>query len=61
MSDLMPFVDVLVGGNAEDSALVLGVEAKGVDVSKGSLDAERYKEVAAELMEPGAEVAWPPP
>ena len=48
MSDLMQFVDVLIG-NEEDSALVLGVEAKGVDVSKGSLDAERYKEVAAEL------------
>ncbi len=48
MGDLMQFVDVLIG-NEEDSALVLGVEAKGVDVSKGSIDAERYKDVAAEL------------
>jgi len=48
MTDLMQFVDVLIG-NEEDSALVLGVEAKGVDVAKGSLDAERYQEVAHEL------------
>ena len=48
MQSLMPYVDVLIG-NEEDSAIVLGAEAKGVDVSKGSLDAARYKEVAAEL------------
>lgn len=48
MTDLMQYVDVLIG-NEEDSAVVLGVEAKGVDVAKGSLDADRYKEVAHEL------------
>ena len=48
MIDLMQYVDVLIG-NEEDSAIVLGVEAKGVDVAKGDLDAERYKEVATEL------------
>ncbi|MDO8303125.1 MAG: sugar kinase [Sedimentisphaerales bacterium] len=48
MTDLMQYVDVLIG-NEEDSALVLGVEAKGVDVHKGAIDVERYKEVAAEL------------
>jgi 2-dehydro-3-deoxygluconokinase len=48
MRSLMPYVDVLIG-NEEDSAIVLGVEAKGVDVAQGSLDAARYKEVAAEL------------
>jgi 2-dehydro-3-deoxygluconokinase len=48
MSDLMRYVDVLIG-NEEDSALVLGVEAKGVDLNQGSLEAERYMEVAAEL------------
>jgi 2-dehydro-3-deoxygluconokinase len=48
MTDLMQYVDMLIG-NEEDSAIVLGVEAKGVDVAKGSLDVERYKEVAAEL------------
>ena len=48
MTELMKYVDILIG-NEEDSAIVLGVEAKGVDVTQGSLDAERYKEVAAEL------------
>ena len=48
MTELMKYVDVLIG-NEEDSAIVLGVEAKGVDVAQGSLDAERYKEVASEL------------
>ncbi len=48
MTDLMQYVDVLVG-NEEDSSVVLGVAAWGVDVTKGQLDAERYKEVAAEL------------
>ena len=45
MTDLMQYVDVLIG-NEEDSALMLGVEAKGVDVRTGRLDIERYKEVA---------------
>ncbi len=48
MSDLMQYVDVLIG-NEEDSAIVLGVAAKGVDVAQGTLDAGRYQEVAAEL------------
>jgi 2-dehydro-3-deoxygluconokinase len=48
MTGLMQYVDVLIG-NEEDSALVLGVGAKDVDVSQGRLDAERYKEVAREL------------
>jgi 2-dehydro-3-deoxygluconokinase len=48
MTDLMQHVDVLIG-NEEDSAIVLGVAAKGVDVAKADLDAERYKDVAAEL------------
>ena len=48
MSGLMQHVDVLIG-NEEDSTLVLGVAAQGVDVAKGDLNAERYKDVAAEL------------
>ena len=48
MTGLMRYVDVLIG-NEEDSGVVLGVEAKNVDVTGGSLDAERYKEVACEL------------
>lgn len=50
MTGLMRYVDVLIG-NEEDTALVLGVEAKGVDVHSGSLDVERYKEVAGLMHE----------
>jgi 2-dehydro-3-deoxygluconokinase len=48
MTSLMQYVDVLIG-NEEDAALVLGVEARNVDVAHGCLDVERYKEVAHEL------------
>lgn len=48
MTELMEYVDVLIG-NEEDSPLVLGVEARGVNVAEGSLDAARYEEVAREL------------
>lgn len=50
MTQLMRNVDVLIG-NEEDTALVLGVEAKGVNVHSGSLSVERYKEVARTLHE----------
>lgn len=50
MTGLMQYVDVLIG-NEEDSAIILGVEAKNVDVAQGSLDAERYRDVASELHE----------
>jgi 2-dehydro-3-deoxygluconokinase len=50
MTQLMQNVDVLIG-NEEDTALVLGVEPKGVDVHSGSLNVERYKEVARILHE----------
>ncbi len=48
MTDLMQYVDVLIG-NEEDWSLVLGVAAQDVNVDSGHLDAERYKEAAAEL------------
>lgn len=48
MTELMSYVDVLIG-NEEDASIVLGVEANGVDVSKGTLDVERYEEVASQL------------
>jgi 2-dehydro-3-deoxygluconokinase len=50
MIRLMQNVDVLIG-NEEDTALVLGVEPKGVDVRSGLLNVERYKEVARILHE----------
>jgi len=48
MTDLMQYVDVLVG-NEEDAAIVLGIEAKGMDVANGTLDADRYQEAACQL------------
>jgi 2-dehydro-3-deoxygluconokinase len=48
MTDLMQHVDVLIG-NEEDSATALGVNARGVDVGKPELDAERYEAMAADL------------
>lgn len=48
MTDLMQYVDVLIG-NEEDSGIVLGVHAKGVDVARGSVDADRYRDVAQQL------------
>lgn len=50
MIDLMKHVDVLIG-NEEDTALVLGVAPKGVNVHSGSLDVDRYREVAGILHE----------
>ena len=50
MTELMQHVDVLIG-NEEDTALVLGVEPRGVDVQAGTLNVERYKEVAQILHE----------
>jgi 2-dehydro-3-deoxygluconokinase len=48
MTSLMQYVDVLIG-NEEDTALVLGVQPKGVDVHSGSLNVDRYREVAQVL------------
>src|SRR5207245_8650820 len=48
MTDLMQHVDVLIG-TEEDSESVLGVDAKGVDVANVVIDAERYRDWAAEL------------
>jgi 2-dehydro-3-deoxygluconokinase len=48
MTKLMQYVDVLIG-NEEDTALVLGLKPKGVDVHSGSLNVERYREVAQML------------
>jgi 2-dehydro-3-deoxygluconokinase len=48
MTRLMQHVDVLIG-NEEDTALVLGVAPKDVNVHSGSLDVDRYREVAGIL------------
>jgi len=49
MSDMMQYVDLLVG-NEEDAEKVFGVRAPGVDVSKGVVDAQSYSFVTKELM-----------
>lgn len=49
MSQLLRFVDVLVG-NEEDAEQVFAIKAPGVDVTKGEVKAESYEYVAQQLM-----------
>jgi 2-dehydro-3-deoxygluconokinase len=48
MTDLMPYVDVLLC-NEEDAEMVFGIRAEGVDVRSGRLEAEKYQDVACQL------------
>jgi 2-dehydro-3-deoxygluconokinase len=50
MSELMPYVDVLIG-NEEDALTVFEIEAPDVDVTKGRLDVASYRGVAEQLVE----------
>jgi len=50
MTGLMENVDVLIG-NEEDAANVFGIEASGVDVTSGTLDRDKYRQVAGKLHE----------
>jgi 2-dehydro-3-deoxygluconokinase len=50
MSELMPFVDVLIG-NEEDVAKVFGIKAGGSDVVRGELQLDSYREVAEQMAE----------
>jgi len=50
MSDLLKYVDVLVC-NEEDAEKVFGIKAPGVNVSKGEIDASKYRFVAEKLMD----------
>ena len=45
MSELVPFVDVLIA-NEEDIQKMLGLEAAAVDVSSGELDTAEYQQLA---------------
>lgn len=49
MTELMPFVDILIG-NEEDPSRVFGLEAKGTDVQSGKLDIQGYRELAVTLV-----------
>lgn len=50
MSDLMQYVDVLLG-NEEDAVTVFGLDAGSSDVVHGRLDVASYRNVAAQLTE----------
>lgn len=50
MSNLMKHVDIVIG-NEEDAEKVFGIKAPGADVSKGEIDAERYRFVTKKLLE----------
>ena len=50
MTNLMQDVDVLIC-NEEDAQKSLGVRSKDIDVTSGSLDPERYKDLARQLKE----------
>ncbi len=50
MSRLFEYVDVCIG-NEEDAEKVFGIKAQGTDVEKGSLNHERYIEVAKKIKE----------
>jgi len=49
MTELMPFVDILIG-NEEDPHRVFGIQPKRTDVAAGKLDVEGYRELAKELV-----------
>lgn len=50
MTGLMRNVDVLIG-NEEDSEMVFGIKASGVDVTAGKLDRRKYEYVARQLVD----------
>lgn len=50
MSELMPYVDVLIA-NEEDAKDVFGIETAGSDITKGSLDHVAYRNVCEQLTE----------
>ncbi|MBC8447756.1 MAG: sugar kinase [Chloroflexi bacterium] len=48
MTGLMAYVDVLLC-NEEDAQMVFGIQAEGVDVRSGRLEAEKYQDVVRQL------------
>ena len=48
MSEILPFVDVLIG-NEEDSDDILGIKAGESNVNSGKLEINKYPEVAKEI------------
>jgi 2-dehydro-3-deoxygluconokinase len=50
MSELMPYVDLLIG-NEEDPTKVFGITVKGTDVESGKLNIQGYKEMTKALID----------
>jgi len=50
MSNLMSYVDIVIG-NEEDMEKVFGIKAPGVNVTKGQINAEKYRFVTKKLMQ----------
>jgi 2-dehydro-3-deoxygluconokinase len=50
MSGLLKYVDVLIC-NEEDAEKIFGIKAPGVDVTKGEIEADRYRFVTEKLKE----------
>ncbi len=50
MSELMPYVDLLIG-NEEDPTKVFGIKVKGTDVESGKLSIEGYEEMMGALID----------
>ncbi|MDX1933377.1 MAG: sugar kinase [Capsulimonadales bacterium] len=48
MGELLPFVDLCIA-NEEDCESVFGISAEGSDLTGGTLDHERYRDVAAQM------------
>jgi 2-dehydro-3-deoxygluconokinase len=49
MTELMPFVDVMIG-NEEDPIRVFNMDGKGTDFASGKLDLEGYRALTEELL-----------
>jgi 2-dehydro-3-deoxygluconokinase len=49
MTDLMSYVDVLIG-NEEDPTRIFGIQPEGTDVESGKVNIEGYKKLTKELM-----------
>jgi 2-dehydro-3-deoxygluconokinase len=48
MTEMLPYVDILIG-NEEDASDVLGIEAGKTNVESGKLEIERYPDVAKQI------------
>ncbi len=57
MRELLPSVDVLIANEA-DCADVLRIRAAGSDVDRGRLDADRYPEVACQVLDQFPNLRW---